>query len=84
MIKIFHKLIFLFLLVAEEKKIYLREKSNQLYSVAAYFFAKISCQIPILFITTNCLFFLIYILTNLNETFTYKFYLFSKIIYIFI
>ena len=69
--------IYLFL-VAEEKKIFLRERSNNLYSVPAYFFSKICCEIPIFFITTNCLIALIYPLTNLNDTFSYKYYMFSK------
>lgn len=69
---------FLILLVAEEKKIYLRERSNGLYSVPAYFFAKISHEVPLYFLTTNCLLTLIYLLAGLNDTFSYKFYLISR------
>lgn len=66
------------LLVAQEQKVFLRERSNQLYSVISYYLAKVLTELPIFFITVNCLVGIVFWATNLNDTFSYKYYAFSK------
>ncbi len=66
-------------LVAEDKKIFMRERSNKLYSISAYFFAKVISELPIFFIGNNLYGVITYFATELNDTYSYKYYIFRKI-----
>ena len=65
-------------LVAEDKKVFIRERSNKLYSVLSYFMAKVLGEIPVFFICVNFFIVVTYFSTNLNDTYIYKYYAFSK------
>ena len=59
-------------------RVFTRERSNRLYSVNAYFWAKTISELPILFISNNLFGLIVYYATELNDTFSYKFYAFRK------
>ncbi len=65
--------------VSDEKKVFLRERSIKLYSAFSYFMAKTMCEFPVYFINVCCYFAIIYPSVNLNDTFSGKYFGFSKI-----
>jgi len=70
----------LIILVSEERKVFLRERSNKLYSVFAYFITKVLTEIPIFFICYSIFFAIIYPATNLNDTYSHRYYALGKFI----
>lgn len=54
------------ILVAEERRVFLRERSNKLYSVTGYFIARVTSDLPHLIITTNIFLVLVYISSTLR------------------
>jgi hypothetical protein len=62
------------ILVADEKKVFMRERANNMYSVASYFFAKTLAEFSIYFISVNVLLGIVYPSSNLNDTYSYKYY----------
>lgn len=65
-------------LVADEKKVFMRERANNMYSVASYFLAKTLGEFPIYFISVNILLGIVYPSANLNDTYSYKYYVSGK------
>ena len=65
-------------LVSDEQKVFMRERSNKLYSVAAYFFAKIFSELPIYFITAVLFGLLVFNSVDFNYTYSYKYYVYRK------
>jgi ABC-type multidrug transport system ATPase subunit len=65
---------------SEQKKIYDRERSNNLYSISAYFLAKLFSEIPLIMMSVNSLLTLTYLISDFNDTFSWKYYLFNLIL----
>lgn len=49
-----------------------------MYQIPAYFLAKTLGEIPIFFISTNIYIGLLYFILQMNDTFSYKYYAYSK------
>jgi len=73
-----YETLFLKTQVSDERKVFLRERSNKLYSVLAYFLAKTLCELPIYFISVSCSIAIVYPSINLNDTFSGKYYAWGK------
>jgi hypothetical protein len=62
------------LVFPEERKVFLRERSNGLYRVISYILGKSIAEIPVFFIS-SCIFgVLLYWSSFMNDTFSYKYY----------
>ncbi len=68
------------LIVFSEKKVFLRERANKLYSVLSYYVAKFINDLPIYFFSASCYTLIVYYSAFLNDLYSYKFFVFSKII----
>jgi hypothetical protein len=56
----------------------MRERSNKLYSISAYFLAKTLSELPIFMVANNLFGVIIYHATEMNDTYSYKYYVFRK------
>jgi ABC-type glutathione transport system ATPase component/ABC-type multidrug transport system permease subunit len=68
------------LVFSEEKKVFMRERANSLYSVFAYFIAKFFSELPVNFVSNNLFGLIIYYSTELNDTYSFKFFAFLGIL----
>ena len=67
-------------IVCEERSVFVRERSDFLYSPLAYYISKIISLIPISCVTQCLLSCIIYYSVNLNSTYAYKFWMFTLIL----
>lgn len=67
-------------LLSEDRKIFLRERGNNLYSPFAYYISKIIGTIPISLIPMCIVTIILYYSTNFNETSGYKLWVFHSIL----
>jgi len=65
---------------ADERKILIRERANNLYSVGSYFISKICMELPALFIGNTITAIMIYFWCRLNETYNSKYFIFVGLI----
>lgn len=70
----------IFNLVCEERNVFVRERSNYLYTPLAYYISKNISLIPISLVTQSLLSCIIYYPVNLNSTYGYKFWMFTLIL----
>ena len=62
--------------VSEERKVIVRERTNNLYSIFTYYISKIIMDLPHLFIGSFLFGMIIFLSCRLNEVFTYKFFIY--------
>lgn len=55
----------------------MHERSNNMYYLPSYYLAKVTSEIPVCMIMVS-IFSYIYIIVGLNDTFSYKYFSFSK------
>jgi len=65
---------------ADERKVFTRERSNQLYSVGAYYFTKSLMDIPVLVIGNSLFGLILYLSAGLNEVYSYKYFVYLGLI----
>lgn len=71
---------FLMYLVAEDRKVFVKDRSNGLYSTTAYYLAKLASTIPGL-VLASCLYsIIVYYAIGLNQIFGFKFYYFLLLV----
>lgn len=63
-------------LVADERKVLVRERTNHLYGIVSYYFAKILMDFPHLFVGNTLFAMIIYLSTRLNDVYAYKYFIF--------
>jgi len=61
---------------AEERKVLIRERTNNLYNIFAYYVAKVLMDLPHLFISTSLFGMIIYLSTRLNEIYAWKYFVY--------
>jgi len=66
------------LIFPDERPVFLREANNNMYSVSAYFWAKIISEFPSSLLTPVIFGSIVYFIIGLNDVFWYKFPLFCK------
>ena len=69
------------LVFSDEKKVFMRERANSLYSVLAYFLAKFFSELPVLFVSNNLFGLIVYYSTELNDTYSFKYFAFLGILH---
>jgi len=67
------------LIFPDERPVFLREVNNNMYSVTAYFFAKVIAEIPLSIITPVVYGCIIYYSIGLSTVYAWKFPLFCKL-----
>uniref|UniRef100_A0A7S3CN10 Uncharacterized protein n=1 Tax=Strombidium rassoulzadegani TaxID=1082188 RepID=A0A7S3CN10_9SPIT len=70
------------LIFPDERPVFLREANNNMYSVSAYFWAKIISEFPSSLLTPVIFGSIVYFIIGLNDVFWYKFPLFLTIIFL--
>jgi ABC-type multidrug transport system ATPase subunit/ABC-type multidrug transport system permease subunit len=70
------------LIFADERKVFLRERSNRLYKVISYYVAKMFYEVPAMIIGTNVFVCIIYWSTELNDTYSWIYYAVVGILYL--
>lgn len=65
---------FYLFLVAQERRVFTRERSNRQYSVFSYFLAKIVGEIPALSVGCGLFAVIVYWAAEINDTFSYKYW----------
>lgn len=68
------------LIFPDERPVFLREVNNNMYSVSAYFFAKVIAEIPASLLTPVIFGSIVYFAIGLNTNLWYKFPLFLAIL----
>jgi len=61
---------------ADERKILIRERANNLYSVLSYFISKVLMELPVILIGNTLFAILVYFWVRLNETSNSKYFIF--------
>lgn len=69
----------IFFLVSDDRKVFLRERASNLYSVPSYFASKIVHEIPLTIISIFLFSVITYFSTNLNSESSYQFYVYISI-----
>lgn len=68
------------LVFSDERRVFTRERANKLYTVFAYFISKTFSELPVFFIAVNLYGVIIYHAAELNDTYSWQYFAFSKIV----
>lgn len=67
------------LVFPDERPVFLREVNNNMYDVSAYFFAKVTSELPLSILIPVLFDVIVYWAIGLNDEYTYKFFIFAAI-----